>query len=74
MKVDEDGNVWSSAADGVHCLSPQGRLLGKVRVPYRVSNLTWGGVHRNRLFIAASQRVFSIFLNRRGAPLPGAGR
>ncbi|MCJ2028820.1 SMP-30/gluconolactonase/LRE family protein [Methylobacterium sp. J-043] len=74
MKVDEDGNVWSSAADGVHCLSPEGRLLGKVRVPYRVSNLTWGGVHRNRLFIAASQRVFAIFLNRRGAPLPGAGR
>ncbi len=74
MKVDEDGNVWSSAADGVHCLSPEGQLLGKVRVPYRVSNMTWGGVHRNRLFIAGSQRVFSIFLNRRGAKVPGAGR
>lgn len=74
MKVDEDGNVWSSAADGVHCLSPEGQLLGRVRVPYRVSNMSWGGVHRNRLFIAGSQRVFSVFLNRRGAPLPGAGR
>ncbi len=43
MKVDEDGNVWSSAADGVHCLSPEGELLGKIRIPYRVSNLAFGG-------------------------------
>ena len=68
MKVDADGNVWSSAADGVHCLSPEGRLLGKVLVPYRVANVAWGGPHRNRLFIAASERLYSIVLNRRGAP------
>ena len=75
LKVDQDGNVWSSAADGVHCLSPEGHLLGKIRVPYRVSNVAWGGgPYRNRLFIAGSQRVYAIFLNRRGAPVPGAGR
>lgn len=74
MKVDEHGNVWSSAADGVHCLSPDGTLLGKIKLPYRVSNLAWGGVHRNRLFIAGSQRVYAIFLNLRGAPVPGLGR
>ncbi len=68
MKVDEDGNVWSSAADGVHCLSPEGRLLGKVRVPYRVSNLTWGGVHRNRLFIAASGSACSRSSSTAAAP------
>ena len=68
--VDEDGNVWTSAADGVHCLSPDGALLGKLLVPHRVSNLTFGGLHRNRLFIAASQHLYAIFLNRRGAQCP----
>lgn len=70
MKVDEDGNVWSSAADGVHCLSPQGELMGKVLVPYRVANVAWGGIFRNQLFIAGSQRLYAIFLNRRGVPFP----
>ena len=70
MKVDEDGNVWSSAGDGVHCLSPQGKLLGKIKVPDTVANLAWGGAHRNRLFICASQRLYAIFLNRRGVPFP----
>jgi gluconolactonase len=70
MTVDEDGNVWSSAADGVHCLSPDGDLLGKILVPYRVSNLKFGGQARNRLFIGGSQTLYSIFLNRRGLPFP----
>jgi len=70
MTVDEDGNIWSSAADGVHCLSPEGDLLGKVLVPHRVANLKFGGLHRNRLFIAGSQTLYAIFLNRRGLPFP----
>ena len=74
LKVDEDGNLWASAADGVHCLSPEGALLGKLRVPYRVSNVAFGGCHRDRLFIAGSQHLYAIHLNRRGAALPGAGR
>lgn len=65
--IDEDGNLWSSAADGVHCIDPQGKLLGKVLVPYRVSNLTFGGASRNRLFIGGSHILYAIFLNRRGA-------
>lgn len=68
--VDEDGNLWSSAADGVHCIDPTGRLLGKVLVPYRVSNLTFGGPFKNRLFIGGSHTLYAIFLNRRGAVLP----
>jgi gluconolactonase len=68
--VDEDGNIWSSAADGVHCIAPDGALLGKVLVPYRVSNLTFGGLHRNRLFIGGSHTLYAIFLNRRGVVRP----
>ncbi len=68
--VDEDGNLWSSAADGVHCIDPEGRLLGKVLVPHRVSNLTFGGIRRNRLFIGGSHTLYAIFLNRRGVLRP----
>jgi gluconolactonase len=70
LAMDEDGNLWSSAADGVHCIDPTGTLLGKILVPYRVSNLTFGGPHRNRLFIGGSHTLYAIFLNRRGAGLP----
>jgi gluconolactonase len=68
--VDEDGNLWSSAGDGVHCIDPDGRLLGKVLVPHRVSNLTFGGACRNRLFIGGSHTLYAIFLNRRGVLRP----
>ncbi len=70
MRVDEDGNVWSSAADGVHCLSPEGKLMGKILVPHRVSNLTFGGPTKNRLFIGGSHTLYSIFLDRRGVQTP----
>lgn len=70
MRVDEDGNIWSSAADGVHCISPSGELLGRIFVPHVVANLTFGGPAKNRLFIGASTTLYSIFLNRRGAPTP----
>jgi gluconolactonase len=69
-EMDEDGNIWSSAADGVHCIDPGGRLLGKVLVPHLVSNLTFGGYYKNRLFIGGSHTLYAIFLNRRGAGWP----
>jgi gluconolactonase len=70
LKVDEDGNLWSSAGDGVHCISPQGELLGKILVPHLVSNLTFGGLAKNRLFICGSHTLYAIFLNRRGVQWP----
>jgi gluconolactonase len=70
MRVDEDGNIWSSAADGVHCISPSGELLGRIFVPHVVANLTFGGPAKNRLFIGGSTTLYSIFLNCRGAQTP----
>ena len=52
---------------GVHCISPQGKLLGKILVPYTVSNLAFGDRHASRLFIGGSHTLYSIFLNRRAA-------
>ena len=70
FRLDEDGNVWSSAADGVHCIAPDGTKLGVVKVPFRVSNLTFGGRNRARLFICASHTLFAIYTNQRGAARP----
>ena len=70
LRVDAEGNVWSSAADGVHCYSPGGLLLGKILVPEVVANLTFGGPKRNRLFITATTSVYSVFVNVRGAQRP----
>jgi len=70
LRVDTDGTLWISAGDGVQCFSPQGELLGKIRVPEAVANLTFGGPKRNRLFITATASVYSIYLNVRGAQTP----
>jgi gluconolactonase len=70
MRVDEQGNVWSSAADGVHCISPDGALLGKILTPSLVSNLAFGGRNRSRLFICASHRLMAIYTNVRGCVRP----
>ncbi|OJF91300.1 SMP-30/gluconolactonase/LRE family protein [Pararhizobium antarcticum] len=70
MRVDIAGNVWSSAADGVHCFAPDGALLGKILVPQTVANLTFGGPRRNRLFITATQSLYSVYVTATGAQRP----
>lgn len=66
FRVDTNGNVWSSAGDGVHCFAPDGTLLGKILLPEVVSNLTFGGPKANRLFITARASVFAIYVNATG--------
>lgn len=63
LRVDREGHLWVSAADGVHCLAPDGRLLGKIRVPETVSNLAFGGPRGNMLFITATSSVYAIHVN-----------
>ena len=62
--------IWASAADGVHIYHPDGTLLGKLLVPETVSNLTWGGAKRNRLFLTATTSLYSLFTTVNGAPQP----
>jgi gluconolactonase len=67
-------NVMSSrrarSTSFLSAISPNGKLLGKILVPYRVSNLVFGGLAKNRLFIGGSHTLYAIFLNRRGAQTP----
>lgn len=70
MRTDVEGNLWSSAADGVHCFHPDGTLLGKILVPQAVANLTFGGPRKNRLFITASTSLYAIYTATRGTQVP----
>jgi len=67
FRVDVDGNVWTSAGDGVHCFGPDGKLLGKILLPQTAANLTFGGPRRNQLFITATKSLYAIFLATTGA-------
>ena len=66
FRVDVDGNIWTSAADGVHCIAPDGELIGKILAPETVTNVAFGGPKRNRLFITAATSLYSIYVGTRG--------
>jgi gluconolactonase len=72
IRVDVDGNVWSAASggsgyDGVHVFTPQGQRIGMILLPEICANLCFGGPKRNRLFMAASQSLYSVYVGTRGA-------
>ncbi|HSI63797.1 MAG TPA: SMP-30/gluconolactonase/LRE family protein [Candidatus Saccharimonadia bacterium] len=73
VRCDVDGNVWASAGwagegfDGVYVFSPHGQHIGQIKLPETGSNLCFGGPRRNRLFITASQSVYSVYVNTQGA-------
>lgn len=67
LRLDIEGRVWAAAAD-VHCFHSDGTLLGTLPIPQpAVANLVFGGPKRNRLFVCATDSVYSILLNTNGA-------
>jgi gluconolactonase len=62
FRLDTDGRIWTSAADGIHCYDPDGTLIGKVKVPEVVANCAWGGPKRNVLYIAGTTSLYSVRL------------
>jgi gluconolactonase len=73
IRVDEEGNVWSSAGwvgdnyDGVHIFAPDGVRIGLIRLPEICSNVCFGGTKRNRLFMTGSQSLYAVYVETRGA-------
>ena len=72
FRVDTDGNLWcgwgmgSEDLDGVMIFSAEGEKIGRIRLPERCANVCFGGPKRNRLFMAASQSLYAVYVNTQG--------
>ncbi len=62
MRCDSDGNLWCGARPGVLVVSPAGEQIGMIRLPENCANVCFGGTRRNRLFMVASQSMYSLFV------------
>lgn len=73
MRADIDGNLWCGwgmgdpELDGVVVFAPDGKMIGRIALPERCANLCFGGLKRNRLFMAASQSIYALYVNTQGA-------
>ncbi len=73
MRCDVDGNLWcgwgmgTEALDGVLVFAPDGTKIGRIALPERCANVCFGGRKRNRLFMAASQSLYALYVNTQGA-------
>jgi len=74
VRTDVDGNLWSSSNagravgyNGVTVWSPEGKLLGRIRLPEVCGNVCFGGPKRNRLFMAASQSLYAVYVGTQGS-------
>jgi gluconolactonase len=70
FRVDVRGNVFTSSADSVQVYANDGTRLGKIPIPEKVGNLTFGGPRRERLYIAASTSLYALDLNTQGVQRP----
>ncbi len=72
MRCDVDGNLWcgwgmgTAELDGVLVYAPDGAKIGRIALPERCANVCFGGRKRNRLFMAASQSLYALYVNTQG--------
>lgn len=73
LRIDVDGNLWcgwgapDAALDGVRVFAPDGTAIGHIELPERCANLCFGGPRNNRLLMASTTSLYSLFVNTRGA-------
>jgi gluconolactonase len=67
IRCDIDGNIWAGARPGVQVITSAGERIGMIRLPETCANVCFGGVKRNRLFMAASQSLYAVHVQTSGA-------
>jgi len=74
LRCDVEGNLWASSNagrnvgyNGVTVFNPAGKVIGRIRLPEVCGNICFGGPKRNRLFMAASQSIYALYLATQGA-------
>ena len=59
IKVDVEGNIYSTGPDGVHIFTPDGALLGVIHTVERCANLGWGD-DGSTLYITADMYLMRV--------------
>jgi gluconolactonase len=67
IRCDTDGNIWAGARPGVQVITANGERIGMIRLPETCANVCFGGAKRNRLFMAASQSLYVVYVETQGA-------
>ncbi len=74
IRTDVFGNLWASSNagtnigySGVTVWNPDGKLIGRIRLPEVCANVAFGGPKRNRLFMAAGQSLYAVYTNTQGS-------
>ncbi|XP_070563514.1 gluconolactonase-like [Ptychodera flava] len=70
IKLDQCGNLYVAAGDGVQVFNPDGDLIGKILTPTFVSNLDFGGSNGSDLYLMANSALYRVTLNAFGAGFP----
>ncbi len=67
IRCDVDGNIWAGTRPGVQVITSGGERIGIIRLPENCANICFGGTKRNRLFMAASQSLYAVYVLTTGA-------
>jgi len=70
MRVDVEGNLWTSSGDGIQVYDAAAVELGRILLPEEAANCTFGGPDGRRLFITATSTLWSIDVGIRGDVTP----
>lgn len=70
FRPDQHGNIFTSSLDSIQVYAPDGTLLGKIMVPEKIANCTFGGPDKDRLWISASSSIYSIMMATKGVQHP----
>ena len=72
IRCDTDGNLWATSQHGTNSITVYNESslpIGRIHLPEVPSNLTFGGRKKNRLFITASQSLYSVYTDATGVTL-----
>jgi gluconolactonase len=70
LRIDQDGNLWCGEGDGVHVFAPDGTMIGRISLPERAANLTFGGTDGGWLFMTATTSLYRVPVRTRAAGWP----
>ncbi|MBB2147625.1 SMP-30/gluconolactonase/LRE family protein [Pedobacter gandavensis] len=66
MTLDEKGNIYLTARDGVLIFNSKGEMIAKIKVPHAPSNLCFSGKDKNILFITAREAIYTLPMKVKG--------